>query len=75
MQVITLVLKGRISHFVKCNRRPFNLWVTLSHQVLLLSFHRDPQRQVGENYLLNMRPTMSESWCLNIHYIADNCDN
>ena len=53
-----------------------------------MSRYRDPQLprlclatathnfQVGENYsyLFNLRPNICKSWCLNAHFILNNCD-
>ena len=51
--------------------------IYLHFQLLeVASRYRDPQLQVGENYwyLFNLRPSICKSWCLNSHFISNNCD-
>ena len=36
----------------------------------------DPQLQVGEkySYLFDLKPNIFKSWCLNTHFMLNNCD-
>ena len=47
-----------------------------SHPPEIVSRYRDPQLQVGENYLylFNLIPNICKSWCLNAHFVPNSCD-
>ena len=46
------------------------------HPFEVVSRYRDPQLQVGEKipFLLNLKPNISNSWCLSIYFIRNNSD-
>ena len=55
--------------FVKFNNLNF-------HPLEVVARYHNPQLQSDENYsyLFNVRPNICKSWCLNAHFVPNNCD-
>ena len=60
----------------RVNPYPAKLIYLNFHPLEVVSRHRDPQLQVGENYsyLFNLRPHICKSWCLDTHFIHNKSD-